>query len=223
MKILIVEHEPSLNKSMMDYLSSQGYICEEVSNYAAVSSSIDLSDFDCIVLNIMPDGGAQDLLDRLKAEKKTERVIIISAQDIPDDKVIGLKDSGYDYLIKPFHLAELSMRVSAAVRRKNATTTNQIKFREIKIETGRHWEVTVNGQIVPLTKTEYRLLLYFIINRNKVLTMSNVAEHIWRDDMELCNNFDFIYTHIKNLRKKLQNSGCMNYLHNVYGIGYKFS
>ena len=223
MKILIVEDEPALNAGMVEYLSSQGYLCETVTNYNAALEKIGIYNYDCIVLDIMlPGGNGLNLLKELRSENKLDGVIIISARNALDDKIEGLKLGADDYLTKPFHLAELSMRISAIVRRKNAIASNLVKFEEITIDTDNS-EATINGQLVALTKTEYKFLLYFIINKNRVLTKNALAEYLWGDDMDMAGDFDFMYAHIKNLRKKLQNAGCGDYLHSVYGIGYKFS
>ncbi len=223
MKILIVEDERPLNDSMVTYLTSQGYLCESVFNYRDALEKIDLHEYDCIVLDIMlPGGNGLDLLRELRVERKQEGVIIISAKDALDDKLIGLKLGADDYLTKPFHLAELSMRISAVVRRKNLLVSNTITFEEIIVDTDNSL-VTVNENPVAFTKTEYRFLLYFIINKNRVLTKNTLAEYLWGDNMELAEDFDFMYAHIKNLRRKLQQAGCGDYLHSIYGIGYKFS
>ncbi|PQJ08809.1 DNA-binding response regulator [Flavipsychrobacter stenotrophus] len=223
MKILIVEDERSLNNSMVEYLTSQGYLCESVLNYRDALQKIDLYDYDCIILDIMlPGGSGLDLLKELRTERKLDGVIIISAKNSLDDKLAGLKLGADDYLTKPFHLAELSMRISAIVRRKNSLAGNLVKFEEIIVDTDNS-EVSINDKPVALTKTEYKFLLYFIINKNKVLTKNTLAEYLWGDNMDLVEDFDFMYAHIKNLRKKLQQAGCGDYLHSIYGTGYKFS
>lgn len=223
MKILIVEDERPLNESMVDYMTSQGYLCESVSDYRDALEKIDLHDYDCIVLDIMlPGGNGLDLLKELRTERKQEGVIIISAKNALDDRLAGLKLGADDYLTKPFHLAELSMRISAIVRRKNALVSNVVTFEEIAVDTDNS-EVTINSIPLSLTKTEYKFLLYFIINKNRVLTKNTLAEYLWGDNMELAEDFDFMYAHIKNLRRKLQQAGCGDYLHSIYGIGYKFS
>jgi len=223
MKILIVEDEVSLNEGMVEYLSSQGYLCESVVNYTDAREKIETYSYDCIVLDIMlPGGNGLDLLEELRLDNKLDGVIIISARDALDDKILGLKRGADDYLTKPFHLAELSMRISAIIRRRNSLVSHLIKFEEITIDMDNS-EVSINNQLITLTKTEYKFLLYFVINKNRVLTKSSLAEYLWGDNMDLAEDFDFMYAHIKNLRRKLQQAGCGDYLHSVYGIGYKFS
>ncbi|HTB52402.1 MAG TPA: response regulator transcription factor [Ferruginibacter sp.] len=223
MKILIIEDEPSLNKSMVDYLTAQQYLVEAVGNYEDALEKIEYYHYDCIVLDLtLPGGNGLQLLEVLKENFKTDGVIIISARNELDDKIIGLQLGADDYLTKPFHLSELSVRIAAIIRRKNLQGSNTLNFENIKLEVEGK-TVSVLGKEIILTKKEYDLLLYFIINKNKVLSKNAIAEHLWGDDMDLADNYDFIYTHIKNIRKKLIQAGSGDYIHSVYAMGYKFS
>jgi len=223
MKILIVEDEPALNKSIVEYLSSQQYLCESVSNYRDALDKIELYQYDCIVLDIMlPGGNGLQLLQALKSAGKTDGVIIISAKNELDDKIKGLNLGADDYLTKPFHLSELSVRISAIIRRKNLKGSSLLSFEEITIDVQAR-TVIVSGQNIILTRKEYELLLYLVINKNRVLSKNTIAEHMWGDDMDMADNYDFIYAHIKNLRKKLLNAGAGDYIKSVYGMGYKFA
>jgi len=223
MKILIVEDEPALNKSMVDYLSSQQYRCESVNNYAAAIEKIELYDYDCIVLDIMlPGGTGLQILQALRDANKTDGVIIISAKNELDDKITGLRLGADDYLTKPFHLSELSMRIAAILRRKNLKGSSLLTFEEIAIDVDAR-TVVINNNNLSLTRKEYELLVYFIINKNRVLSKNTIAEHLWGDDMDMADNYDFIYAHIKNLRKKLMAAGAADYVQSIYGMGYKFA
>lgn len=223
MKILIVEDEPSLNKSIVEYLSSQQYLCEQVSNFQDGLEKIEIYQYDCIVLDIMlPGGNGLQLLQALKDAGKTDGVIIISAKNELDDKIKGLSLGADDYLTKPFHLSELSVRIAAIIRRKNLKGNDLLRFEEIAIDVQAH-TVLVNGRDVVLTRKEYELLVYLVINKNRVLSKNTIAEHMWGDDMDMADNYDFIYAHIKNLRKKLVGSGAGDYIQSVYGMGYKFA
>ncbi len=223
MKILIVEDEPVLNKSMVDYLTSQQYLCESVSNYRDALEKAELYHYDCIVLDIMlPGGSGLQILQTLKNANKTDGVIIISAKNELDDKIQGLSLGADDYLTKPFHLSELNVRIAAIIRRKNIQGSNLLAFEEITVDMPAK-TVSVHKERVPLTRKEYELLVYLIINKNRVLSKNMIAEHLWGDDMDMADNYDFIYAHIKNLRKKLLNAGAADYLQSVYGMGYKFS
>ena len=184
MKILIVEDEPALNKSIGDYLSSQQYLCESVSNYKDA--------LDKIVLDLMlPGGTGLQLLAALKAANKTDGVIIISAKNELDDKIKGISLGADDYLTKPFHLSELSVRIAAIIRRKNLQGSNLIVFEEISIDVPAR-TVSVHSASLVLTRKEYELLVYFVINKNRVLSKNTIAEHLWGDDMDMADNYDFI-------------------------------
>ena len=223
MKLLIIEDELSLNKSMVDYLSNQQYLCEAVTNYQDALEKIECYQYNCIVLDIMlPDGNGLQLLKHLKANNKIEGVIIISARNELDDKIKGIELGADDYLTKPFYLPELSVRISAIIRRKNLQGNNVLTFKDIQIDVLAK-TVCINQNSITLTRKEYELLLYFIINKNRVLSKNAIAEHLWGDDMDMANNHDFIYTHIKNLRKKLIIAGADDNIQSVYGMGYKFS
>ena len=148
--------------------------------------------------------------------------MIVSAKNSLDDKIKGLDMGADDYITKPFHLAELNSRIKSLARRRQAEGTNELVFNEIKINID-SGEVSVNGKLIDLTRKEYEILLYFIVNKNKLITRESIAEHVWGDNISYVDNFDFIYSHIKNLRKKIDLNKGKNYLHNIYGIGYKFS
>ncbi len=223
MKVLIIEDEAALNKSMVDYLSSQQYLCESAIDYRSALDKIEQYAYDCIVLDLMlPGGNGMNLLKELKASNKMDGVIIISARNELQDKIDGLQEGADDYLTKPFHLSELSVRIAAIIRRKNMQGSNAISFEEITLDNAAK-TVKVNNVEVLLTRKEYDLLLYFIVNKNRVISKNAMASHLWGDDMDMAENYDFIYAHIKNLRKKLLAAGAGDDLHSIYGMGYKFS
>lgn len=222
MKILVIEDEQALLESILAYFMGEGNICEHASDFAAAHEKISLYSYDCILLDLgLPGGEGLQLLTRLKQLKKRDGVLIISARHSLDDKLMGLDLGADDYLVKPFHLSELKARVSAIIRRKNFDGSNEILFNEITVDVSA-MKITVKGKPVMLTKKEFDLLVYFLANRNKVVTKNAMAEHLWGDEMDLSDDFDFIYTHVKNLRKKLIEAGAADYLRSVYGIGYKF-
>jgi len=222
MKILVIEDEQALLESILAYFMGEGNICEHASDFVAAEEKISLYSYDCILLDLgLPGGEGLALLTKLKQLKKRDGVLIISARHSLDDKLMGLDLGADDYLVKPFHLSELKARVSAIIRRKNFDGNNEILFNEITIDVSA-MKITVKGKQVILTKKEFDLLVYFLSNRNKVVTKNAMAEHLWGDEMDLSDDFDFIYTHVKNLRKKLIEAGAADYLRSVYGIGYKF-
>ena len=223
MKILVIEDEQALSDSILAYFTGEGNICELARDFASASEKIAVYHYDCILLDLgLPGGEGLELLTQLKSTNKKDGVLIISARHSLDDRLAGLDLGADDYLVKPFHLSELKARVSAIVRRKNFDGNNAISFNEIKVDVSA-MKITVNDQPVALTKKEFDLLIYFISNKNKVVTKNAMAEHLWGDEMDLSDDFDFIYTHVKNLKKKLSEAGAKDYLRSVYGIGYKFS
>ncbi|SES05411.1 response regulator transcription factor [Pedobacter rhizosphaerae] len=222
MKILIIEDEQGLLESILAYFTGEGNICEYATDFIQASEKIALYNYDCILLDLgLPGGEGLVLLDKIKKMKKRDGVLIISARHSLDDRLAGLDLGADDYLVKPFHLSELKARVSAIVRRKNFEGDNVIVFNEIRVDVSA-MNVYVKEKQVFLTKKEFDLLVYFLSNKHKVVTKNAMAEHLWGDEMDLSDDFDFIYTHVKNLKKKLTEAGGQDYLRSVYGIGYKF-
>jgi DNA-binding response OmpR family regulator len=221
LKILIIEDERALSESMVAYLKSEDYVCETAIDFKTALEKTESYDYDCILLDVtLPGGSGLDILNNLKANNKMDGVLIISAKNALDDRLAGLKSGADDYLAKPFHLSELSARIAAIIRRKNFEGSNILKFDTLQIDTQARL-VLGNNIAFELTKKEYDLLLYFVINKGRVISKNAIAEHLWGDDM--AGNCDFIYTHIKNLRKKLLAAAGKDYIRSVYGMGYKFT
>jgi len=223
MKILIIEDEKALAKSLIQYLHQENYVCEVAHSAAEAEEKIALYNYECILLDItLPDGNGLKILEKLKAQNKAEGVIIISAKNSLDDRIHGLNLGADDYLTKPFHLSELSARVSAIIRRKLFGGANKVTFHDLSIDLlGR--TVKVAEHDVDLTRKEFELLLFLFSNKNRVVSKNAIAEHLSGDHAELLDNFDFIYAHIKNLKKKLAQAGSEDYIKTIYGLGYKFS
>ncbi|MFI5138755.1 MAG: response regulator transcription factor [Sphingobacteriales bacterium] len=223
MKILIIEDEEGLRESIEEYFTEAGNICETADNYPNAMVKINLYHYDCIILDItLPGGNGIDILKSLKEKKHPDGILIISAKNSLDDRLEGLNLGADDYLVKPFHLSELKARVTAIIRRKTFNGNNQLIFNEITIDLLAK-EVKVGKSVIKLTRKEYALLLYFIANKGKVVSKNAIAEHLWGDGIDMANNFDFIYSHIKNIRKKLIEAGCGDYIQAAYGMGYKFT
>jgi DNA-binding response OmpR family regulator len=222
MKILLVEDEEALLSSARTYLKSEGYICEEASTFAEGLEKINLYEYDCVVADIgLPGGSGLKLVQELKSKRPETGIIVISARNSLEDKITGLDVGADDYLTKPFHLSELNARLKSLLRRRKFRGNREIIFHEIKIvpDTLQVW---VNDQALTLTRKEFDLLVYFIANKNKVLTKESIVEHLWGDYIDSVNSFDFIYNHVSNMRKKLIAAGAHDYVHTVYGMGYKF-
>lgn len=223
MKILIIEDEAGLRESIEEYFSEAGNICETAADYSSALSKVNLYRYDCILLDItLPGGSGIEILKALKQNNHNDGVLIISAKNSLDDRLDGLNLGADDYLVKPFHLSELKARVTAIIRRKSYNGSNLLVFNEITIDLLAK-DVKVDKTPVKLTRKEYALLLYFIANKDKVVSKNAIAEHLWGDGIDMANNFDFIYSHIKNIRKKLMEAGCGDYIQAAYGMGYKFS
>jgi DNA-binding response OmpR family regulator len=223
MKILIIEDENDLSDSISEYLTGEQFFCEKALNFKSAMEKISLYEYACIILDInLPDGSGLEILNELKKNNNEAGILIISAKNSLEDKVYGLKSGADDYLTKPFHLPELSARVAAIIRRKSFDGKNIIRCDDLTVNLTEK-TVEVSHVKIDLTRKEYELLLYFISNKNKVITKNAIAEHLWGDDMDLAGSYDFIYTHIKNLRKKLLLAGAADYIKSIYGMGYKFS
>lgn len=221
LKILIIEDEKELSDSIATYLASQSYACDTAIDFNEAMRKTESSDYDCILLDItLPGGNGLKILESLKKNNKNDGVLILSAKNSLDDKISGLNMGADDYLAKPFDLSELNARIAAIIRRKNFDGLNIIKFHNIEVDT-QNQSVIVNDIPVTLTRKEFDLLLYFISNKKRVISKDAIARHLWGDEMG--GNYDFIYTHIKNLRKKLSDAGDTEYIKSIYGIGYKFS
>lgn len=222
MKILIIEDERQLSDSIVRFLGQENYLCEQAFSYDEAGGKIEAYEYDCILLDLMlPGGSGLDLLRQIKARAIATGVIIVSAKDSPDDKVEGLRLGADDYIAKPFHLPELSMRVFALLRRKCFSASNVIECGGVAIDLPER-RVAVDGVPVDLTKTEYELLLFLIENRRRVVSKSALAEHLSGDVADMMDDFNFVYAHIKNLKAKLAEAGLSDCIKTYYGAGYKW-
>ena len=222
MKILLVEDELALGESVASFLVKEGYVCEWVKDFRAADGKIGIYDYDCALIDItLPDGSGLNVVRDLKRTNPETGIIIISAKNSLDDKVSGLDLGADDYLTKPFHLAELNSRIKSLLRRRKFDGNKEIIAGDIKIVPDK-FSVFVNDKSISLTKKEYDLLLFFISNKNRVLTKEAIAGHLWGDHIDSAESFDFVYTHLKNLRRKIVDKGGEDHIRTIYGIGYKF-
>ncbi len=222
MKLLLIEDEKELALSIQKYLTNNDFVCQWVDNAKAAIDKISIYDYDCILLDLMlPDGNGFEILKELKDQNKAEGIIIISAKETLETRIEGFNLGADDYLTKPFHLSELLVRIQALIRRKNFKGSNIVSFNEIHIDILSKI-VKVNNKKIDTTKKEIDLLLYLIGNENRVLSKSAIAEHLSGDMADMLDNHDFVYAHIKNLKKKLNDAGSGDYIKSVYGLGYKW-
>lgn len=223
MKILIIEDEPSLRELIQRSLEKERYVVEAAADFQSGLRKIEDYDYDCVLLDIMlPDGNGLNLLEQLKKMHKRENVIIISAKDSLDDKVLGLELGADDYLPKPFHLAELNARIKSVIRRQRRDGEMDIRLANIRIVPDT-FQVFVDDKEIELNRKEYDILLYFANRPGRLVNKNTLAESVWGDHIDQVDNFDFIYAQIKNLRKKLKDAGALAELKAVYGFSYKMT
>lgn len=221
MKILVIEDEQGMRESMVHSLQQEKYVVESATDLYSARDKLEMYQYDCVLLDIgLPGGNGLVLLEELKKQNTAESVIIVSARGSLDDKIKGLNLGADDYLAKPFHLAELNARVRSVLRRKKLDGSNLIVCNNLKIDTDQR-TVWVNEQELTLNRKEYDVLVYLVLNKNRLVNKSALAEHVWGDYIDDANSFDFIYSQIKNLRKKLKDHDAGFEIQAVYGIGYK--
>jgi DNA-binding response OmpR family regulator len=221
-KILLVEDEPALGESVAAFLKKEGHVCEWVKNFQSGDEKASLYPYDCALIDIgLPGGNGLDIVKALKKSNPKTGIIIVSAKNSLDDKISGLDLGADDYITKPFHLAELNSRLNSVLRRRNFEGSNEIIFEKLKTIPDKQ-EVFINDKPLALTKKEFDLVLFFLSNKNRVVTKESIAEHLWGDESDAADSYDFIYSHIKNLRKKILDAGGDDYIKSVYGMGYKW-
>lgn len=223
MKLLIIEDELSLLKSITDFLQHESFICETASNYEDGLEKIIWYTYDCIILDIMlPGGNGLKLLQQLRNQKKQDGVVIISAKNSLEDRLVGLELGADDYLTKPFHLSELNARIKSLIRRKYSDGTNQIKYNALTIDLSAR-TAFYNHNLLILTRTEYQLLVFLTTNKKRVISKQAIAENLLGDDAaDNLDSYYSVYAHIKNLKKKMKDVDCPDCIKTIYGLGYKF-
>jgi DNA-binding response OmpR family regulator len=221
MKILIIEDEPDLQDVIRQSLEMELYVVESAADFLSALDKIIAFDYDCILLDIMlPGGSGLDLLSELRTMGKSDNVIIISAKDSLDDKLLGLHLGADDYLTKPFHIAELTARVKSVLRRRSFQGSNCVVLGNLKLDFDER-TVVVGGEHLSLNRKEFDILTYMVVNKSRLVTKTALAEHVWGDHMDAADDYEFIYSQIKNLRKKLKDHAADVEIQAVYGIGYK--
>ena len=223
MKLLIIEDDNSLCEIMHRALTNEGYVVETASTFRDACDKLAGYDYDCIMLDIMlPDGNGLRLLEHVKSQDSSARIIIISARDSLDDKIEGLELGADDYLPKPFYMAELSARIRSVMRRGNASVRDTMTAANITLDL-KSRRVYVDGNEITLLKKEFNILLYFMQRPEHIVDKAVLAEAVWGDHIDMVDNFQFVYAQIKNLRKKLSTAGSKKNIKAVYGFGYKFT
>ena len=221
MKILVVEDNSELITIINAYLTREGFVCERAINLRSARDKLYAFAYDVVLLDLnLPDGDGLTLLDLIKTNWPNMGVLIMSAKNALDDRLKGLDMGADDYLPKPCHMAELNARIKAIYRRRHQQGDVNLVFKEISMSIDSR-EVFVQNKLIELTQKEFDLLHYFVVNKNRLLTKQTIAEHLWGDYMDMADSFDFVYQHIKNLRKKIAEAGGQDYISTLYGSGYK--
>ena len=222
MKVLIIENEQDTREIISRSLKREGFICEQASDFQEACKKIVNHEYECILLDLnLPGGDGMKLIRMLKAQGSGAGIIIVSARSATDDRVMGLNEGADDFLAKPFHMPELNARIKAVIRRKTGHTSNLMDFGKLKIHVDER-AAEAGEATLQLTRKEFDILVYLARNKNRVVTKDSIAEHLWGDEVDDKATYDYIYAHLKNLRKKLASAGCGEYLKTEYGLGYKF-
>lgn len=222
MKILVVEDEKLLSDTICTFLKEEGHRSEQAGTLDLGIEKVNLYEYDCVLVDIgLPDGNGLKLVGEIKKNHPETGIIIVSAKNSLDDKVLGLDLGADDYLTKPFHLSELNSRIKSLLRRRKFEGQKEILVGKLRI-LPENRQVYVGDELLATTKKEFDLLLYFISNQGRVLTKESIAEHLWGDFADSADTFNFVYSHIKNLRRKILEKSGIDYFRNVYGTGYAF-
>jgi DNA-binding response OmpR family regulator len=223
MKILIIEDEIDLLIAISNNITKENYICELAECFSKVDEKLAIYEYDIILLDItLPDGNGLNLLNTIKKHQKKAGIIIITANNSLDDKIHGLDLGADDYMTKPFYLSELNSRIKAVLRRKQFDGTSIMTFNEVIVDSESK-SISINGEPIAFTKKEYDLLLFFMINKNRVLTKEAIAEHLWQDNIDMADTYDFIYADLNNIHRKIKAVGGKDYVRTLYGMGNKFT
>ncbi len=221
MKILIIEDEKGMRETLETFFVQQKFVVETAHDFDSGLSKLSVYDYDCVLLDItLPGGSGLDLLTEMKRMNKRESVIIISARDAIDDKVLGLELGADDYLPKPFHLAELNARVKSLIRRNQSGGDMSVSIENVKLLPDKR-TVFVNDEELPLNRKEFDLLYYFMVNPDRLLNKTTLTEAVWGDNIDQADDLEFLYSQVKNLRRKLKTAGAAIEIKAVYGFGYK--
>lgn len=222
MKILLIEDDQKLATLIHRFLKKEGHLCESVPSFALGKQKINNYKYDCAIIDLeLPDGDGFKLIGLLRQMNVETGQIVISARPSLEERIRSLDAGADDFLTKPFHISELYARIKAIVRRRTNMVNQELAFENLLIRIDERL-VFANGQMLSLTKKEFEILLYLARNKNRVISKENLAEFLWGDYVDEAVSFDFIYTHVKNLRKKLSDNQCATFLQTVYGVGYKF-
>ena len=220
MKLLVIEKDPMLLARIIRHFRKEDFFCDNADTYDQALLKIENFQYDCIILDPhLPDGDGLKLIGYLRADTQKAGAIVISSLDSPDAKITALDHGADDYMTKPIDLPELGARVKALLRRKYNQGRSIIQVDSLRIDLDAH-TVSSGGNLLPLRKREFHLFLFLAMNRNHIVPLQAIAEHLFDGPSEKTPPPDFIYVHIKNLKRKLRDIGYPELIRSVYGMGY---
>lgn len=223
MNILIVEDNKDLVVEVYDFLCKVGYICKISNTCSDALEELNSNDYDAMLLDLgLPDGDGFEVLKVVRKTKSKMAVIVITARGELDDRINGLDLGADDYLTKPFALTELSARLFAVIRRMHGFTLNDLIIHGFSLQL-QDYKVNYNEIPIILTKKEFDIFQYLVLNKNRVITRLQLTEHIWGDILEVNSDSNFIDVHVRNLRKKLDKHTAIDWFETVRNVGYRIN
>ncbi|KQX09128.1 response regulator transcription factor [Flavobacterium sp. Root420] len=223
MNILIVEDNKELAVEIYDFLCNAGYICKIANTCADALEEAASNDYDAMLLDLgLPDGDGFEVLKTIRKTKSKMAVIVLTARGELDDRINGLHLGADDYLTKPFALTELSARLFAVIRRIHGFTLNNLEVHGFLLQL-QDYKVSYDEIPINLTKKEFDIFQYLVLNKNRVITRLQLTEHIWGDILEVNSDSNFIDVHVRNLRKKLDKHTTINWFETVRNVGYRIN
>ena len=218
MKILVVEDERDLNRIITKHLKKNNYSVDRCFDGQEALDFISYSEYDLIITDIMmPNVDGYEFIDKLRANKNNTPVIMLTAKDTLEDKIVGLDSGADDYIVKPFEFDELLARIRVLMRRNYGLATNIIKIEEVTLDLAKK-QVTKSGEIIDLTGKEYEVLEYLMKNKGSILSRDQILNHVWDYEYEGASNIVDVI--IKNIRKKLDRGEGNTIIYTKRGLGY---
>lgn len=218
MKILVVEDERDLNRIITKHLKKNNYSVDSCFDGQEALDFISYSEYDLIITDIMmPNVDGYEFIDKLRANKNNTPVIMLTAKDTLEDKIVGLDSGADDYIVKPFEFDELLARIRVLMRRNYGLATNIIQIEEVTLDLAKK-QVTKSGEIIDLTGKEYEVLEYLMKNKGSILSRDQILNHVWDYEYEGASNIVDVI--IKNIRKKLDRGEGNTIIYTKRGLGY---
>lgn len=223
MKLLLVSSEEKLANMLQTQPEEYFFSFEVSSTYTDAKERLSSSAFDVLILDAYQAKNCPvKFLSVLRLNNELLPILFVQSHENLEEMLSVFDAGADDCLSRPFHPDEFYARIRALYRRYRFHGQEELNFEEIYLDLGSR-EVRISSQLLKLTRMEYELLLYFLSNKNRVLGKEKIAEYLWEDQTDSLIDFDFVYQHIKNLRKKMKALGAKPYIQTVYGLGYRFN